>query len=123
MNTLVEGLLGRLEDLTAEAVKATNPALPEAVDPIAALELIGRRGALINELKSALSLPAEPLSYTDFNRLVVIHFQGRQAESHLINYRNQLADLLSTNTRERTLFDRITGMVEAPRIPALNNKG
>src|ERR1035441_1309140 len=123
MNTLVEGLLGRLEDLTAEAVKATNPALPEVVDPIAALELIGRRGALINELKSALSLPAEPLSYTDFNRLVVIHFQGRQAESHLINYRNQLADLLSTNTRERTLFDRITGMVETPRIPALNNKG
>jgi hypothetical protein len=123
MSASVEGLLGRLEDLTAEAVKTTNPALPEAVDPIAALELIGRRGALINELNSALSLPAEPLSYTDFNRLIVIHFQGRQAESHLVDYRNQLANLLFTNTRERTLFDRITGIVEAPRIPALNNNG
>jgi hypothetical protein len=123
MSASVEGLLSRLEDLTAEAVKATNPALPEAVDAIAALALIGQRGALISELKSALSSPAEPLSYTDFNRLIVIHFQGRQTESHLIDYRNQLANLLSTNSRERTLFDRITGMVETPRIPALNNEG
>ena len=55
MSASVESLLGRLEDLTAEAVKATNPALSEAVDTIAALALIGQRGALISELKSALS--------------------------------------------------------------------
>lgn len=121
MNTSIDGLLSRLEDLTAEAVKVTNPALNESVDTIAALELIGQRGALINQLNTALSSPAEPLSYADFNRLIVIHFQGRQAESNLIHHRNQLANLLSTNTRERALLDRITGIVETPRMPSLNN--
>jgi hypothetical protein len=123
VNTSVDGLLSRLEDLTAEAAKATNPALHELVDTLAALELIGRRGALINELSSALSSFIEPLSYTDYNRLIVIHFQGRQAESNLISYRNQLANLLSTNTRERTLLDRITGIVETPHLPELNSNG
>lgn len=120
MNTPLDDLLGRLEEVSTEAAKITDPALSEAVDTIAALDKIKERGSLVQQLNTELK-SAGPLSYTDFNRLVIIHYQGSRAEENLRLVRNQLAGQLSANTRERAYLDCVTGGLETPPPTRLTN--
>jgi hypothetical protein len=116
----IDTLLSQLESVSAEAVSITDPAVNETPDSVAALEKISERGVLVQQLHTELAA-AGPLSYADFNRLVVIHYQGSRVEENLKLTRNQLAGQLSSNTRERAYLDCITGGLNVPRATRLTN--
>jgi hypothetical protein len=119
-NRLLDDILSRLENVSTEAVRITDPALNETPDSVAAFEKISERGVLVQQLQAELGA-AGPLSYPDFNRLVVIHHQGSRAEENLRLTRNQLAGRLSVHTRERAYLDCITGGLNVPPATRLTN--
>ncbi len=116
----IDELLSQLENVSAEAVRITDPALNETSESVAAFEKISERGVLLQQLHTELAV-AGPLSHTEFNRLVVIHHQGSRAEENLRLTRNQLAGRLSAHTRERAYLDCITGGLNAPPATRLTN--
>ena len=116
----IDELFSQLENVSAEAVRITDPALNEMAGSIAAFEKISERGVLLQQLHAEIET-AGPLSYTDFNRLVVIHYQGSRAEENLRLTRNQLAGRLSAHTRERAYLDCITGGLNVPPATCLTN--
>lgn len=118
MSARLDDLLSRLEDVSAEAVRLTDPALNDVADSAAAFEKVNERGGLVQQLNAELAA-AHPLSYTDFNRLVVIHYQGSRVQENLRLTRNQIAGQLSANNRERAYFDCVTGGLDLPRTPHL----
>ena len=120
MSASIHELLSRLEDVSAEAVNITDLALNPVVDTVTALNKIVERGELIQQLHTELAA-AGPLSYTDFNRLVIIHYQGSRADENLKLTRSQLAGQLSSNTRERAFLDCLTGGLETPRKTCLSD--
>ena len=122
MSASIHELLGRLEDVSAEAVNITDLALNPVVDAVAALDKITERGELVQQLNTELAV-AGPLSYADFNRLVIIHYQGSRADENLKMTRSQLAGELSANTRERAFLDCLTGGLETPRTTCLSDNG
>jgi hypothetical protein len=120
MSAPLDDLLNQLEQISAEAVKITDPSLNEAVNSIAALETIRQRGDLVQQLNTELTV-AEPLSYTDFNRLVIIHYQGSRVEQNLQLTRQQLVSRLASGTRERAYLDCLTSGLDTPRTTRLTN--
>jgi hypothetical protein len=120
VSTSIHELLSRLEDVSTEAVRITDPALNTTVDTVAALDKITERGQLVQQLNTELDA-AGLLSYADFNRLVVIHYQGSRADENLKLTRSQLAGELSANTRERAFLDCLTGGLETPRTTCLSD--
>ena len=120
-NRLLDDLLSRLENVSAEAVRITDPALNETAGSVAASDKISERGVLVQQLNGELAT-AGLLSYTDFNRLVVIHHQGCRAEENLRLTRNHLAGQLSSNTRERAYLDCVTGGLNVPRTTRVINR-
>ncbi len=116
----IDKLLSRLENVSTEAVRITDPVLDATPDSVVAFEKISERGVLLQQLCTELGA-AGPLSYPDFNRLVVIHYQGSRAEENLRLMRNQLAGRLSSHTRERAYLDCITAGLNAPPVTRLTN--
>jgi hypothetical protein len=116
----INDLLTRLESVSMEAMKMTDPTANEVVDTIASDNKIQERGILVDQLNAELAA-AGPLSYTDFNRLIIIHYQGSRTEENVQLARNQLAGELSLNTRGRAFLDCIAGGLEAPQTTRLTD--
>ena len=116
----IDELFSQLENVSAEAVRITDPALNEMAGSVAVFEKISERGVLLQQLHAELEAAGQ-LSYTGFNRLVVIHYQGSRAEENLRLMRNQLACRLSAHTRERAYLDCITGGLNLPPVARLTN--
>jgi len=111
MTGSIESLLDRLEKISADAVAATDPARSTADAPIGA-ELIEERGKLIEEFRVALGNISMPLSYTDWNRLVIVHHQGVRIHDNLQRTRSELVAQLTANCREQAFLECVAGMVE-----------
>jgi hypothetical protein len=106
MNTELEDLLSRLEQVSAEAAESSNPLLAGAIE---------ERGKLIEQIQPVLASHV-PLSYSEWNRLVIVHHQGSRIQENLENIRNQVVLELGGNTRGRLFLERVTSMIS----PALD---
>ena len=115
--TNFEIVLGSLESVTAKAVQITDPSLNEVVDTIEALDLVEERGTLLRGLKEVLSQVPQ-LTYIEWNRLVIVQFQGTRIEANLNLVRSTLAAQLSGNAQDRALLARMTGAVGACKVPS-----
>jgi hypothetical protein len=115
MKTEIEDLLTRLEELSAEAVDRSDPAQENGVDTLQVRALLQERGRLIEELQPVLAANA-PVSYLEWNRIVIIHHQGSRIQENLVQTRNQVALDLRVNSSGRVFLDRVSSMI----APALN---
>jgi hypothetical protein len=106
MNTEIEELLIRLEQVSTEAADSFNPLLSDAIE---------ERRKLIEKLQPVLASHA-PLSYSEWNRLVVIHHQGSRIQANLERIRSQMALELGGNARGRLFLERVTSLI----TPALD---
>lgn len=114
MNSDIEDLLGRLEKISADLTEVTERSLPDAHNLLEVLDLITGRGALIEKLSVVLAR-SSPVSYSDWNRLVVIHSQGQRIGTNLAAKRNDILNQLALNAQGRAFLNRMTGLVEDPR--------
>jgi hypothetical protein len=103
MQTLDE-LFSELERISAEAVDQAA-----AGDIEATVRSINERGAAVLRLEAALK-NAPPASYTEWNRLIVIHFQGKRILEHLAAARMRLGSDLIESERERALLDCVNAV-------------
>jgi hypothetical protein len=110
MDTLMEELLTRLEEVNSRAVDSSDPALHEVVNTVQVLELIRERGLLIEQLKPELAARA-PVSYIEWNRLVIIHHQGARILENLKQVRSQVALELGANSSGRVFLQRVTSLL------------
>ena len=122
MDVPIEELLTRLETVSADAVTAADPTA-SAADAERVSGLIAQRGRLIEAFQAAVSANAAPLSYTDWNRLVIVHHQGVRAFQNLQRKRSELASELAANSRERAFLECITGMVDRPPASQIHDVG
>jgi len=111
MKTAAE-LLTRLEDVSARAVEITGTNT-EPFDCAAALPLIEERDALLTELNDVLQT-SQTLSYIEWNRLVIIHFQGNRILENLLGFRSQAAVAWADNARAQAFIQRVSGTVGQP---------
>jgi hypothetical protein len=100
----VDHYLTELEELSARALE-----LADAGDTVAAAVVVNHRGEAVQRLQ-ALS---EPLSYTDWNRLVVIHYQGNQIAASLATARKQIASEFLESAREHAFLECIGGVINS----------
>lgn len=110
MNTQIEELLIRLEEVNSRAVDGSDLALHQAVDTVQVLELIRERGALLEQLKPVLASQA-PVSYIEWNRLVIIHHQGSRILENLQQVRNRVALEIGANSSGRVFLQRVTSLL------------
>jgi hypothetical protein len=110
MSNAVGRLLTHLEEVTAKAFDATDTARHDTLDPERALALIEERGVLIAELNDALRT-AEPVSYTEWNRFVIMQYQGNGIQANLLGLRSQAVLALADNARAQAFIERLTGAV------------
>jgi hypothetical protein len=101
MNTQLEELFSRLEHVSTELAESSDPLLTGAIE---------ERGELIQQLQRVLALQ-DPLSYSEWNRLVVIHHQGSRIQENLEKIRNRVALQLTENTGGRVFLERVTSMI------------
>ena len=111
MNTELNHLLTRLEELSSEIADRSDPSLHENVDILEVRELIRERGKLIEQLQPMLAANTA-LSYEEWNRLVVLHHQGARIHENIERSRNRLVIDLSVNCSGRVFLDRITGLLK-----------
>jgi hypothetical protein len=104
MNT-IDSLLTELETLSAKAME--EAAAPD-FDVVG--QTLRHRAAVIDNLQALLAT-AEPVSYTEWNRLAVIHFQGNRVHELLEAARQRLAGELMQNVREQALLGCVNGVV------------
>jgi hypothetical protein len=105
MSTPIHKLLTELEDLSARAIADV-----EAGELIAAADSIRLRGEALARLDDALAA-AGPVSYEEWNRLVVIHFQGNRALQLLTVAKEQLSAEAVESSREQALLQCVAGVV------------
>jgi hypothetical protein len=113
---------GRLEELLTELEELSVRALEEANrgDIVAALETVCQRGEAVSSLQTALAKES-PVSYTEWNRLAVIHFQGNRIQESIETTRLHLAGELIQNVRDQALLGCVSGVVnESPSTSGLN---
>jgi hypothetical protein len=115
MNNAVHQLLTRLEEVSAKAVDATDIVPRDGLDTAVASSLIEERGALIAELNDVLRA-AEPVSYIEWNRLVVVQYQGNRIQANLLRFRSQAVLALAGNARAQAFIERLSGAIsERPK--------
>jgi hypothetical protein len=114
MNEIVDQLLTQLEELSARAVDFAGEG-----NTVAAADVIAERGTAIERLKLAIA-SSEPLSYTDWNRLVVIHCQGNRIHANLQTAREQIASEVVECARENAFLECVGGVVEQTGSSQLN---
>ena len=105
-----ETLLRDLEEVTEQAFLLTLADSCSDADFSRCLSHIEKRSALIRRLGSV----AGPLSYTDYNRLVIIGFQGQRLQENLMRLRMQLAAAVAANRQQSTYAERVLGCFPAP---------
>lgn len=109
--TIVDELLTELEQLSARGLE-----LAEAGDTVAAVPVIEARGNVVDRLTSL----SEPLSYADWNRLVVIHYQGNRIAASLQAARKVIAAEFLDTVRNDAFLGCIGGVVDEPTPSHLN---
>lgn len=112
MTDTLNNLLSELEELSAKAVDQATAGELEA-----AAHTIFQRSAAVVGLQRVLAA-AEPVSYTEWNRLAVIHFQGNRIHDMLLAARGQLAAELVESTRGQALLECVSGVVGESTPPA-----
>ena len=105
MSNSLNDLLTSLEEVTANAFSLTASTPDRNADFERSLELIQQRSVLIRELSEKLC--GIELSYTDFNRLVIISFQGQRLQEQMIDLRARLATSLAANRQQRNYAERL----------------
>jgi hypothetical protein len=101
MDKQLEELFSRLEQVSTELAESSDPLLTDAIE---------ERGELIEQLQRELVLQG-PLSYSEWNRLVVIHHQGARIQENLLKIRNQVALELTGHSGGRMFLERVTSMI------------
>ena len=114
MNPDIEALLTHLEEVSARAAESSHPLLNADMDTVQVLKLIQQRRKLIEQLQPLLAVHA-PLSYIEWNRLMVIHHQGSRIQENLAITRNRLALELAGNAQGRMFLDRVKSMIAPAR--------
>jgi hypothetical protein len=112
MNSDIENLLGQLETISAELTEMTEHSLSGADNLVEVLDLITGRGALVEKLSGDLAARSSPVSYSDWNRLVVIHHQGQRIGTNLSAKRNDILGQLAVNAQGQALLNRMNALVE-----------
>lgn len=110
MSTQLEELLSRLEELSTQAVDSSDPALHPSVDTVGILEFIRERGSLIEQLRPVLAAHS-PVSYVEWNRLIVIHHQGARILENVNHVRSRVAFELGSNASGRHFLERVNSML------------
>ncbi len=108
-------LLTSLEEVTVKALELSEPGLGLGADLAETLVLIHQRDALIRQLCDML--PGRDLSYQDYNRTLVLSYQGQRLQNQLIDVRTQLATSLAVTLHQRAYAERVTGTVINGAIP------
>lgn len=119
MSAIVEHLLTRLEEISAEAVRATDPAASDSETAGDGGKIIRERGLLIEQLNQALAAATDRLGYSEWNRLVVIHHQGTRVRHNLEARRNEIAMALNVSARGRAFLDCVTGLAGNSHSPTI----
>jgi hypothetical protein len=108
-------LLTELERLGAQAFE-----LAEAGDTVQAATVVALRAKAVERLQ----LLKGPLSYTDWNRLVVIHCQGNRIAASLQAARVRIASEFLDSMREHALLECMSGVLESEApVLQLNERG
>lgn len=107
-------LLQELEDLSAEALEQVSAGQLKR-----AAESVRQRGVAVRHLQEALAA-AGPVSYEEWNRLVVIHFQGNRVQEAFTQARAHLASELSAAGREQALLHCVYGTIKQKPVRNLN---
>ena len=84
------------------------------MNTVQVLELIQQRRKLIEQLQPLL-IARSPVSYMEWNRLVVINHQGARIQENLSSTRNRVARELAGNASGRMFLDRVTSMIAPAR--------
>ncbi len=117
MESQIGQLLTRLEEVNSRAVEGSDPALQPSVDTVGVLELIRERGQLLEQLRPVLAAHA-PVSYVEWNRLVVIHHGGARILENLKQVRSRVASELGANSSGRYFLERVRSVLS----PAQNGR-
>jgi hypothetical protein len=113
MPSNLECLLNELEEASAQAL-----ALVESGELALAADIVRRRGVTLSHLQEALTV-VDPVSYEEWNRLAVIHFQGNRVQEALTIARARLAAELIDNFREQSLLDSMSHLVSTRSAPSV----
>lgn len=99
-----------IEELLRELEHCTEAALAEARsgNVLDASKTIEYRGDVVRRLTGIL--PASTLSYQDWNRLVIVHFQGNQLADAINQARMEAAARLVEMSRQQALLDCMAGV-------------
>lgn len=108
-------LLTSLEEVTAKALGLSEPALGLGADLPETLVLIRQRDALIRGLCEML--PGRDLSYVEYNRTLILSYQGQRLQDQLSDVRTLLATSLAAAMHQRAYAERVSGTVIGEPIP------
>ena len=104
----VQLLIDELEDLTESIVrKGCEPGKCDTKELLADLQ---QRTALIGQLSEALR-SSPPLSYPEYNRLIIIQAQGQKIQASLEQMRGLIAAEMSGFGRDRMYADRLASQL------------
>jgi hypothetical protein len=104
-----ETLLRDLEEVTEQALSLTRAEACSDADFAHCHSLVEKRSTLIRRLENVEG----PLSYTDYNRLVIIGFQGQRLQENLLRLRMQLAAAVAANRQQSAYAKRVLGCFPA----------
>lgn len=100
----LDEILDALERLTGSLL--TDSAGAGKCDLADVAGCLQQRATLLRQLSACLAA-SPPVNYTDYNRLVIVHFQGGQIEANLRKIRSGIAADLSCGARDRLYAERI----------------
>jgi hypothetical protein len=120
MNSGIEDLLAQLETVSTELTEMTERSLAGADNLLEVLDLLSHRGSLVERVSSLLAQSA-PVSYSEWNRLVIIHYQGQRIDTNLSTKRADILSQLTANAQGQTFLNRMTSLVEAPHTASSIN--
>ena len=115
MSPLIDSLLPQLESVTARIFEMTEAALSAGDNIVQISDLVSERGLLVKQLDDLLAKNS-PLSYSDWNRLVVIHNQGQRIEMNLQSTRGRIVNQIAMNARGQAFLNCVAGVVETPDV-------
>lgn len=114
MQSELEAAISRLESVD-EKILATLREAEASEPPLAfVLELLQTRAGLLHDV-CAQTKTSAPVSYEIFNRLIVTHERGQQAQSALHNLRDNILQKLAESQTCGAYAMRVTALLRACR--------
>ena len=107
----LDELLTQVEELSSQALE-----LASVGNMAQAARLVEARAAGIKSLTEFIAMSG-PLSFTHYNRLVVIHRQGDRIAAVINGSRLEIAKTFIDTVREHAYLERISAVVETS-VPA-----